>query len=102
MNQPTRTIFLHISPVGQAVFYGLALLALIVCIHGFRRRWVLWRQGRPISPVPDWPKRMKAVFDQAVMHRRTRRRKYAGGMHALIFFGIVVLFLGTCVVAIEH
>src|SRR5205807_545653 len=30
------------------------------------------------------------------------RRSYAGKMHLLLFYGFAVLFLGTCIVAIEH
>jgi Fe-S oxidoreductase/nitrate reductase gamma subunit len=99
---PTRTIFFHISTIGQVIFYLLAALALGVCFYGFYRRWKLWRQGRPIAPVKDWPDRIKTVLDQAIAHRRVRRRKYAGSMHMLIFFGMGVLFIGTCIVAVEH
>jgi len=88
--------------MGQMVFYLLALIALAVCFHGFHRRWRLWRQGQPLDPIKDWPRRLRAVWEQVAEQRRTRRRKYAGWMHAGIFFGMFVLFLGTCIVAVEH
>ncbi len=102
MNTATRTIFFQISPIGQAVFYGLALLALLTCFRGFHRRWVLWRQGRPAPRISDWPARARQLFDQVFLHRRVRRRTFAGSMHLLLFYGMGVLFLGTCVVAVEH
>lgn len=99
---PTRTIFFSISPMGQMVFYLLAFVALAVCGHGFHRRWRLWQQGQPLDPIRDWPRRIRAVWVQVAEQRRTRRRRYAGWMHAGIFFGMFVLFLGTCIVAVEH
>jgi Fe-S oxidoreductase/nitrate reductase gamma subunit len=99
---PTRTIFFHISPLGQALFYLLALLSAAVCLYGVYRRVRLWRQGRPTPPVKDWPARMKSLLVQVVGHRRTRRRPYAGKMHMGIFFGMLALFIGTCIVGVEH
>ncbi len=62
----------------------------------------LWRNGLPFPKVTDWPKRIKSLADQMFAHRRIRRRSYAGKMHALIFFGMFVLFIGTNIVAVEH
>jgi Fe-S oxidoreductase/nitrate reductase gamma subunit len=98
----TRTIFFHISAREQAIFYLLALVSVSVCFYGFTRRVKLWRQGRPLPPIEDWPSRWKMLFEQAVLHRRTLRRRYAGTMHLLLFFGMLVLFIGTIIVAVEH
>lgn len=102
MHMATRDIFFHISPLGQAVFYLLAAVSVAVCLYGVYRRIRLWRQGRPFPPVTHWPSRWKALFVQMVAHRRTRRRPYAGKMHIFIFFGMLILFIGTCIVAVEH
>src|SRR5262250_1438403 len=99
---PTRTIFFHITAREQIVFYALALISAAICFDGFRRRWELWRQGRPFPPVKDWTARGQALFAQVLEQRRVRRRRYAGEMHLLIFYGMIVLFLGTSIVAVEH
>lgn len=99
---PTRTIFFHISPAGQAVFYLLAALSVAVCFWGFYRRVRMWRQGTPVPPIMDWPKRLKTLLEQVLAHRRVRRRNYAGKMHLGLFFGFLLLFIGTCIVAVEH
>jgi len=98
----TRTILFHITPLQQAIFYLLAFLSVAVCVYGLYRRWRLWRQGRPVAPFTDWPARLKRLADQMFAHRRIRRRRYAGRMHLLIFFGFLALFIGTCIVAVEH
>ncbi|HLK60587.1 MAG TPA: (Fe-S)-binding protein [Chthonomonadaceae bacterium] len=99
---PTRTIFFHISGLSQAIFYLLALVSSTVCIWGFYRRYRLWRGGKPFPKIRDWPARLRSLFDQAVLHRRTRRRRYAGSLHVGIFFGMIALFIGTVIVGIEH
>jgi len=98
----TRTIFLQISPAQQALFYLLALAAVAACAHGLLRRVRLWRQGRPIPPIRDWPRRARVVADHVLGHRRVVQRRYAGLLHLGIFFGFGVLFVGTCIVAAEH
>ncbi len=99
---PTRTIFFHIGTGSKIVFYLMAIASLVVCFYGFYRRFVLWRKGKPAPKVTDWAGRIKMLWDQILLHRRVRRRKYAGSSHALIFFGMFVLFIGTCIVAVEH
>lgn len=99
---PTRKILLHISTGQQVAFYLLALVALAICAYGVFRRLKVWRAGKPLPPVTDWPQRLKNVLDQTLAQRRVRRRKVAGGMHAGIFYGFLALFVGTVIVAIEH
>ncbi len=99
---PTRTILFHITAFQQSVFYCLAILSVLICFHGFYRRYRLWRQGKPSARVSDWPARFKLLWDQVMAHRRVRRRKYAGRMHVLLFYGLFMLFIGTVIVAIEH
>ncbi len=98
----TRTIFFNMAGGSQAVFYLLAALSVVICFHGFYRRFVLWRRGRPITVPRDWPVRFRALCDQTFAHRRIRRRKFAGTMHLLLFFGMLALFIGTNIVAVEH
>jgi Fe-S oxidoreductase len=99
---PTRTIFFHISTAEQVVFYLLALLSAVVCLYGFYRRIPLWRQGRKLPPIKNWPVRLKNLSDQMFAHCRIRRRRYAGWMHLLLFYGMFALFIGTNIVAVEH
>jgi Fe-S oxidoreductase len=99
---PTRTIFFQISPASKAVFNLLAAFSVGVCCYGLYRRWRLWQQGRPSPPIRDWPKRLRALLTQVIGQRRVLRRRYAGPMHLLLFYGMLALFLGTVIVAIEH
>lgn len=98
----TRTLFFHINAPMQVLFYLLALLSTSICFHGFYGRVLLWKQGRPTPPIKNWPARLNQLYSQAILHRRVRRRTYAGTLHAALFFGVGALFVGTVIVAIEH
>lgn len=98
----TRTLFFHIGPLMQAVFYLMALVSMAICLYGVYRRVRLWRQGRLPQAVANWPARLNDLFTQAILHRRIRRRTYAGTLHFALFFGLGALFIGTVIVAIEH
>ena len=98
----TRTIFFQISPLQQGFFYLLSALSVFLCLYGIGRRIVLWRQGHALPPIKDWPTRLKTLSDQMIAHRRIRRRRSAGKMHMLIFFGMLALFIGTNIVGVEH
>ena len=98
----TRTLFFHINTTMQVLFYLLALVSSSICFYGFYRRSRLWRLGKPSPPVSDWPTRLKQLYNQAILHRRVRRRTYAGTLHIGLFFGLGALFVGTVIVAIEH
>jgi Fe-S oxidoreductase len=100
--EPTRNVFFTITPVMQIVFYALALATIVVCFHGFYRRFALWKQGRKITGIRNLPGRIVTLADMVLAHRRTRRRRYAAPMHMLIFFGMLVLFIGTNIVGLEH
>ncbi|MGC4047538.1 MAG: heterodisulfide reductase-related iron-sulfur binding cluster [Armatimonas sp.] len=99
---PTRKILLHITTGQQWLFYSLAVLTLVVCAWGIFRNLKVWRGGKPLPPVTDWPAHIKNMLAQVFLQRKVRRRKLAGGMHVLIFYGFTALFIGTCIVAVEH
>ncbi len=98
----TRTLFFHISLLQQVLFYALSLVALGVLVWGIYRRYKIWKQGQPVPKIADWIPRIRIFLQQALEHRRIVRRKYAGALHLGIFYGMLVLFIGTCIVAIEH
>jgi Fe-S oxidoreductase/nitrate reductase gamma subunit len=99
---PTRKILLHISTGQQWLFYGLAFVAMGVCLWGILRHLKTWRAGKPLPKVEDWPRQLKKLVGDVLLQRKVRRRRLAGRMHALIFYGFTALFVGTTIVAIEH
>ena len=99
----TREIFGNIGGTSKGIFYALAAVAMIVFFHGVYRRVRLWRLGRPNSGRVDWGGTLRRLFS-TVLSLRTLRgsRPRASLAHRLLFYGFLVLTLGTLLIAIEH
>jgi Fe-S oxidoreductase/nitrate reductase gamma subunit len=93
----TREVQWNVSD-GLVVFlYASMAVALAVLAYGVWRRARVWRLGRP-HPVRDHlglrVRRVLAGLAQVTVLRRT----FPGVMHALVFYGFLVLFAATVMV----
>lgn len=100
---PTREIFLHFSTAMELVFYAVAAVASIVFLYGFWLRYKKLRRGRAEHRFDDlWGRMGRAAMRIAANSTVRKGDRFAGVAHAMIFWGFVVLFIGTCIVAIDH
>lgn len=99
----TREIFGNIPGWAQTVFYLLALAAVVAWVYGIVRRVRLWRQGRRDGAPINVALAARRLLHDVLLQRRLRmRRPWASLAHKLMFWGFVVLLIGTTLVAIEH
>ena len=100
---PTRQIGWNVGEVAFAVMYVLVAVQTLVLGYAFTRRYLAWRRGRPYGPVGRIGQRARQALSVVFLHRRLIRPGYvyAGLMHLFIFWGFVVLFIGTVIVLIE-
>lgn len=94
---PTREVFWNIE--GHNWIYLLALLAVISLVVGIIRRILLWDRGKDISRTGNPWKRFVTTLKEVFIGPKQWYRSYRGFFHALIFWGFVVLFIGTVLVA---
>lgn len=102
--QLTRPIYWNIEFPGIDVLMLLIALGLVAAVgYGLYQRYRLWTSmGKPeVRWDRPWERAMR-VLQSAFGQRRILRRAYAGPMHLLIFVGFILLFIGTCLVAIER
>lgn len=105
MNDPrlaTREVFWNIHHVW--VMYALLIPTAAVAAYGLYRRVRVWRRGQP-ETVSRWDRpaeRLALVFKHVLLQLRTWRDLYPGLMHAMIFWGFVVLTVATTVVMIDY
>ncbi|MHB8773373.1 MAG: heterodisulfide reductase-related iron-sulfur binding cluster [Syntrophales bacterium] len=84
------------------LFYPLAALAMAIFAYGLYRRWQLWvALGKPELRMDNLGQRVKLLLTHGLGQVKTFRDPYPGIMHGLIFFGFVVLFVGTALIAKE-
>ena len=99
----TREIFRHFPALMQGIFYVVAFASIVVFLYGFYRRYKKYRQGRDAGRFNNlFGRFMKAL---AIMGKNStvfKRDRYAGTAHWMIFWGFIVLLIGTALVAIDH
>ncbi len=99
----TREIFRHFPQLLQIIFYVVAFSTIGVFIYGFYRRYKKYRKGRDADRFNNLLARFGKALAMMVKHSTIAKRdKYAGFAHWLIFWGFVVLFIGTVIVALDH
>lgn len=100
---PTREMFQHLTPLLIAAFYVLACVALGVFAYGLWLRVKKYRTGRSADCWNGVWQRTTLVVRAMVAHSTLKKRdSFAGIAHWLIFWGFVVLFLGSVVIAVDH
>ncbi len=96
-----REVFGGIPDALVFTFYvGVAAFVWLAC-HLFAQRAASWRQGGADERTGHWSRRIQRLYEGLTMRTVARDRR-AGVMHAMIYYGFVVLFLGTVTLEIDH
>lgn len=99
-DQPCR-VNLDLMPGDTALWmYLLTAVAVGVFAYGFYEMVKVWRLGKPFKPV-SWKVGLPRLVTALATHRKFQQQPRPGTMHAWVFFGFVVLFIGTAIVAID-
>lgn len=102
----TREIMGNVPGVIQIAFYVLSCVACGLAGYGFWRRFRRYRQG--VNQMPErhhrrsWIAGLGSVLAYLTFHQQLLRDRYAGVAHLLIVYGFGILFVGTCLVFLEH
>lgn len=97
--EATRQLYWNTD--GKSLMYVFALIAFVIFIVGCSQRIGSWLKGRPIA-YDDLGMRFKTFFADLITHDKdifkgTFRRL----MHLGIFYGFIILTIGTLVIAIQ-
>lgn len=96
-----REVFGNI-PVALEVLFYVGLAGFIwLTFHLFALRATSWQQGRAESRLGMWSRRLERLSQGLRMSTLMRDRR-AGLMHSMIYYGFIVLFLGTVTLEIDH
>ncbi len=103
MEQATREIFRNFPLWMQVLFYVVGFATIGFFLFGSWLRIKKYRRGRDAGRFNQLPSRFfKALGIMATNATIFKRDTYAGIAHWMIFWGFVVLFLGTVTVAVDH
>lgn len=101
----TREILGHVPTWLVRTFYALALVACGFALLSFWKRIRSYRRAGPASPCVvriTVRERIGRGVRYVVLHEQLRRDPYAGWSHLLVVYGFFILFVGTCLVFLEH
>ena len=92
---------LDIMPPGTALWmYILSGVAFVIFSFGVWQMVQVWRLGKKWQPG-DWKTGLARLVAGLASHRKFRQDRRPGTLHAWVFFGFTVLFIGTVLVAID-
>ncbi|GAB4284117.1 MAG: heterodisulfide reductase-related iron-sulfur binding cluster [Deferrisomatales bacterium] len=96
---PTRELLGNVPPWAEVAMYGGTALVFLLLTTDLARRVNMYRQGRPAaSPRGDhWPARLADLVLNGLLQKAVLADRYAGFMHLGLFWGFVVLLLGTII-----
>lgn len=103
-NQATREVFQNFPLWMQLTFYVAAFSAIGLFLYGTAWRLKKYRRGRAAGRPDGLGARLwRALMDAAGLATRVGRRDpYVGFAHNAIFWGFVVLFIGTAILTLDH
>ncbi|HEY7705368.1 MAG TPA: (Fe-S)-binding protein [Acidimicrobiia bacterium] len=96
-----RRVFENVPEGLQAVFYVAVATFVVLALFFFARRARTWEQGAAEPRLGDWGRRLRS-FGRGVGMVTVMRDRRAGVMHAAIYYGFIVLFLGTVTLELDH
>ncbi len=100
-HEVTRVVFGNIPTLIVALFYILVATMLAISVGLFAMRARNWQRGSWESRSGLWKRRVRA-FMAGVSMRTVAEDPASGVMHSLIYWGFVILFLGTVTLEIDH
>lgn len=99
----TRPIWWNVPPwLGLALYLGAAAALGFTAWVGARHA-MRWHRGRPLDPSRPvaLPRALARLLTEVFAHRRLFGDVRAGWAHLLIFYGFLVLFIGTVMVFVH-
>ncbi|MDH3500108.1 MAG: heterodisulfide reductase-related iron-sulfur binding cluster [Acidimicrobiia bacterium] len=96
-----REVFEGFASYAVGLFYVLATLAIGVFIYGFWRRFQKYRGGASGRRL-TLRQIGRAAADLASQRTVAKRDPYVGVAHFLVFWGFIVLLIGTTIIAIDE
>jgi Fe-S oxidoreductase len=99
----TRVLFEDFAPAAIAAFYVIACAAIAVFCFGVYVAVRKYRRGAAAPVAGPLLARLQAMIGTVLSHRTIARRDAAAGAaHRLIFYGFVLLFIGTATITLDY
>ena len=102
--EKTRDVLWGLGTALEILWYALAVFSVVVFAYGVARPIAKYRRGHGafLPPLAELPERFRNATRTLFAHSSIKRRDpYVGWAHRAIFYGWIVLFAGTVILAIN-
>jgi Fe-S oxidoreductase len=100
--EETRDTFAGLETWQIVFWYCLIAISVVIFLYGVARLALKYRRGRTSAPVGSPIERATRAARVVATHAWIRRRDPLSGLaHLLVFYGFVVLFIGTAILAFQ-
>ncbi len=96
-----REVFEGFATPAVVLFYALSAVAVGAFAYGFWRRVVKYRRGRPAGRL-GLRRLWTAAAELASQRTVAKRNPLVGAAHFFVFWGFIVLLIGTTIIAIDE
>ncbi|MFO7547742.1 MAG: heterodisulfide reductase-related iron-sulfur binding cluster [Acidimicrobiia bacterium] len=96
-----REVFGNITEPIKAAFYVASAAFLAVAFYLFALRARNWQRGGSDRRTGSWGERLRQL-DRGLRMKTLMRDRQAGLMHAMVYYGFIVLFIGTVTLEIDN
>ncbi|MGH3005193.1 MAG: heterodisulfide reductase-related iron-sulfur binding cluster [Gaiellaceae bacterium] len=101
-SQQTRETFAGLALWEKGLWYGLVVVSTAIFFWGVARLALKYRRGRGSFLLDQKGGRLRRVVKTTLDHSLIGRRDPLAGLgHLLIFYGFLVLFIGTAILAFQ-
>jgi Fe-S oxidoreductase/nitrate reductase gamma subunit len=98
----TREIFWNVGSWVRWPVYALGLIAILIFVFGLVKRIRLWKIGKPENRIDQLSRRICSVLSYGFLHKRILKEFYPGIMHLFIFWGFLLLLIGTLLIFFQE
>ena len=100
-----REIFWNVGQTARWIAYLLMVVSIVLLVYGLVGRYRMWNMGKA-APLGFWQtmwKRIGYYIRSGIFHGTILRSRetYPGLMHLFIFWGFLILAIGTGMVAFQ-
>jgi len=97
----TREIYWNVGESVLLPMYSIAGIAILILIIGFLLRMKVYRKGKELVRTDAIFGRVAGFISNALLQTKVLKVWSSGGMHALLFWGFMLLLLGTTLTFIQ-
>jgi len=100
--QPFRESFALLPQYTEPIFY-LALVPFVAAfLVGLYKHYRLYGRYLVKEATRHAGERLKALLRYGLLQAKVLSDPFRGGLHATLFAGVIALFIGTCIVFVDH